>query len=254
MPRAVSSGSCELCGKSFRKSGMTRHLQSCLAKTGGAKNAAGRSIHLVIEDDDRPEYWLHLAVPATASLEEVDAYLRHIWLECCFHLSAFTIDQTYYDYTPFEIEEDDDFTDLIATWLNTNRKDMNVALGDVAPPGKRFRHEYDFGSTTELTLRSLAEIDGDGGGKIRLLARNDAPAVECVFCGAPASWVTRTEEDRIAMTGGLCEGCAARMDIDIDYPLPVLNSPRCGVCGYDGDTIIIGEPIGGFDDDDDGDE
>ena len=66
---------------------------------------------------------------------------------------------------------------------------------------------------------------------------NDAPAVECIFCGAPASWVTRTDGDLIAMTGGLCEQCATR--VAIDARLPLLNLPRCGVCGYDGETITI---------------
>lgn len=247
MPRNASKGNCELCGKSYRKSGMTRHLQSCLAKAGGGAGGAGRSIHLLVEDTFRPEYWLHLAVPAAASLLELDACLRHIWLECCFHLSAFTIDRAYYAYTPFR-EDENDSTDIFGILSDIERNNMNVALGDVAPPGKLFHHEYDFGSTTDLALRSLGEIDGDGGGQIRLLARNDAPAAVCVFCGAPASWAARTGDDWIAMTGGLCERCAPR--VDLDDRLPILNSPRCGVCGYDGDTIIIGEPIGGFDDDD----
>ena len=94
MPRVVSGGNCELCGKSYRKSGMTRHLQSCVAKIGLLGKSDGRpvkSVHIFVEDDYRPEYWMHLAMPASAALKELDQYLRDVWLECCGHLSSFNI-------------------------------------------------------------------------------------------------------------------------------------------------------------------
>ena len=55
-------------------------------------------------------------------------------------------------------------------------EDMDVALGEVLSPGIKFTHEYDFGTTTELSLRVVSEREGDLGGKsIRVLARNEAP-------------------------------------------------------------------------------
>lgn len=34
---------------------------------------------------------MQVAVPMTAPLRKLDHFLRHIWLECCGHLSAFDI-------------------------------------------------------------------------------------------------------------------------------------------------------------------
>ena len=228
MSRVTSNGNCELCGKSYRKSGMSRHLKSCLTKTAGADDKPGqqnKSIHLLVEDTDRPEYWLHLAVPEAMELAELDQYLRDIWLECCLHLSTFDIRRTFYDRVLFD---DDDFLIL------DDQQGMDVALGRVAPVGTRFSHRYDFGTTTELAIRSLAEVDG-WAEEIRLLARNHAPAIDCSICGAPAMWVGPSEDDWIAITAGLCDACASTSE----YRLPIVNSPRSGVCGYDGTPMQV---------------
>ena len=235
MPRIASSGKCELCGKSYRKSGMTRHLQSCLAKNGlpGETFSPVPSIHLFVEDDYRPEYWMHLAAPANLNLYLLDRYLRDTWLECCGHLSLFDIDKTFYcgDYV------DLDPIGLRGFFDDRNPdQDMNVPLERVAPPGVRFRYEYDFGTTSELNLRSVAEIAGPAG-EISLLARNDAPTFDCSICGALATWVSPSKDDWIAMTAGLCDTCAPTSE----YRLPVVNSPRSGVCGYDGTPVWIVE-------------
>ena len=248
MPQVTSSGKCELCGKSYRKTGMTRHLQSCIAKTGQPQESRRRhvrSIHLLVEDDYRPEYWMHLAVPARCTLEELDLYLRKTWLECCLHLSSFSIGRDNYFCPEYFLsmygEEDWGGKDPLAGLaqiIGLLREDveleMNVPLGQVVHIGSRFRHEYDFGTTTELTLRVLGEPDG-GDDEIRLLARNDAPALDCHRCGAPAAWVSPGEDDWMAMTAGLCDNCVPASE----YRLPIINSPRCGVCAYDGIPMQI---------------
>lgn len=248
MPRVASSGNCELCGKTYRKSGMTRHLQSCLAKNGLPRQPRRRhvrSIHLFVEDDYRPEYWMHLAAPASITLEELDQYLRDVWLECCLHLSSFSIGRNNYFCPEYFIsiygEEAEGgngplagLAGIIALLGEEEEQQMNVQLSQVAPPGVRFRYEYDFGTTSELNLRSVAEIAGPAGG-ISLLARNDAPSFDCSICGAPATWVSPSEDDWIAMTAGLCDSCAPTSE----YRLPIVNSPRSGVCGYDGALIVI---------------
>ena len=43
-----------------------------------------------------PMYWLHIEIPAKATLEDLDHFLRAVWLECCGHLSSFDIaDETF---------------------------------------------------------------------------------------------------------------------------------------------------------------
>lgn len=231
MPRIASSGNCELCGKSYRKSGMTRHLQSCLAKTGlpGEPRRDDKSIHLFVEDDYRPEYWMHLAAPASTELVELDQYLRDVWLECCWHLSSFFVGRAEYKWQIFEM--DDFFAAFRERELNT----MEVELGLVAPPRTEFSYWYDYGTTSELRLRTVGELAGNGSGQITLLARNDAPAIDCSLCGAPATWVSPAEDDWIAMTAGLCDACAPTSE----YRLPIVNSPRSGVCAYDGTPLQI---------------
>ena len=231
MPRVVSSGDCALCGKSYRKSGMTRHLQTCLARNGlpekpGKPHVA--SIHLFVEDDYRPEYWMHLAAPATTELAEIDQYLRDVWLECCWHLSSFFVGSTEYKWKIFEMDE------FFADFRGREIRPMEVGLAAVAPPRTQFGYWYDYGTTSELTLRSMAEIAGPDG-EITLLARNDAPATDCSICGAPATWVGPSEYDWIAMTAGLCDACAPTSE----YRLPIVNSPRSGVCAYDGEPIWV---------------
>ncbi len=233
MPQITSSGKCELCGKSYRKSGMTRHLQSCMAKA-APREEPGRvdkGIHLFVEDGYRPEYWMHLAVPENAQLLDLDQYLRDIWLECCLHLSSFFVGRAEYKYQIFEMD------DFLAAFGDRELDSMEVELALVAPPGARFSYWYDYGTTTELRLRSLGKVAADRSGRISLLARNDAPANDCSMCGAPATWVGPAEDDWIAMTAGLCDNCA----LASEYRLPVVNSPRCGVCAYDGIPLHIVE-------------
>ena len=95
-----------------------------------------------------------------------------------------------------------------------------------------FKHDYDFGTTTRLTLRVLGMVKVPlPAHEIRIVARNDAPEMLCE-CGQPATWVC-TEcywDDE----GLLCDKCAEDHECGEECLLPVVNSPRCGVCGYCG--------------------
>ena len=93
-----STGKCGLCGETFGKKQMTKHLDSCIKKKSGDEDLSakkkpkkGKIFHLVVEGRGQPEYWIHLAAPAQAKLTHLDSFMRDIWLECCGHLSAFNI-------------------------------------------------------------------------------------------------------------------------------------------------------------------
>ena len=99
--RTISNGKCSLCGGVFDKAAMTSHLKSCLRKqemAGAAtaqKEAKRRPVfHLSVEGRYLPEYWMHLEVPAGATLDTLDRFLRDTWLECCGHMSEFEIERT----------------------------------------------------------------------------------------------------------------------------------------------------------------
>jgi predicted RNA-binding Zn-ribbon protein involved in translation (DUF1610 family) len=178
----------------------------------------GRIFHLFAEGWARPEYWRHFELPARATLRDVDDFLRETWLECCGHLSAFTIDgQSYMPSADRELDA----------------RGMNISLEKVLYPGVKFRHEYDFGTTTELALRLIGEREGEVRGRaVRILARNAAPEFQCEDCGATATQVCT--ECLWEGEGWLCDQCAPEHACGEEMCLPVVNSPRMGMCGYTG--------------------
>ena len=204
---------------------MARHLVACekriLAKTksGGKKNQ-GKIFHLLVEGRYAPEYWMHLEVPATATLEELDGFLRDIWLECCGHLSDFTIEgERYTSAAPFAEMDDEG---------------MEVKLDETLRPKMKFYHDYDFGTTTHLALKVLSEREDQiKSSKVQLLARNEPPVYPCDSCGKPATQICA---QCVYEGGGLvCDDCAGGHECDEEMMLPVVNSPRVGMCGYTGD-------------------
>ncbi len=233
MATVANRGKCFLCDRSFSKAGMTRHLQSCRENSGGGEAGSGRrpkrsrqGFHLAVEGRYRSQYWLHLEIAGDVPLAALDSFLRLTWLECCGHLSSFVIDGT----THF-LEDMEEFAD-------PDDGDMEVSLVQVLRPGMKFAHEYDFGSTTELNLRVVSQGDVSVDRKgIRLLARNDAPAIPCVKCDSPAANFCA---ECYWGDGGFfyCEGCSGHHTVQSPSHegmfLPVVNSPRMGECAYTG--------------------
>jgi len=226
MARQTSQGKCNLCGEKFSKMAITRHLAKCQEaqlKTSPAKGASGNILHLAVEGRGSPYYWLHIEISADAKLADLDRFLRETWLECCGHLSAFTIAGQVYDVSP---EAD--------PWTGAKPKGMSAKLGDVLLPGVKFDHEYDFGTTTELTLKVVSEREGAIKSKsVQILARNEPPDIPCGVCGKPATQVC-TQCIYEGPAGWLCDEHAEAHACGEDYFLPVVNSPRVGMCGYTG--------------------
>jgi len=226
MARIQSTGTCRLCGGTFDKSGMTPHLKKCRKKKDAEAGAAGgaatetRMFHIVAEGRYAPVYWIHLEVPADATLNGLDWFLRRIWLECCGHLSAFEINGSWYVSHPSD-------------WTDDKNMD-EAAIGDVLGPRVRFIHKYDFGTTTDLRLRVASQYErACAEPDIRLLARNDPPLIPCSVCGKAATKVC--QYCSASGEGWLCDDCAEKHECDEYALLPVVNSPRVGQCGYDGE-------------------
>jgi len=238
--------------------------------------------HITAEGRYLPDYWMHLEVPAEATLTDLDGFLRKVWVECCGHLSAFTIGGTTYSSEPADFEnsdfedddsagedseddededmddedsededsddedEDSDEKDSAQAGFDSNilkaaslmfsqpkDKSLDAKLCEVLKPGTQFFHEYDFGSTTHLKLKVLSEYQGDVSRKtVQILARNEPLPIVCSSCGKPATKVCTA--CLYSGEGWLCDGCAAEHDCGDDAFLPVVNSPRVGVCGYTG--------------------
>jgi hypothetical protein len=178
----------------------------------------------MVQGEDAPEYWMHLEVEAREPLETLDYFLRTIWLECCGHLSCFTIKGTRYSSN----EEKP-----ICAYEREEKK-MSVKMGSVLAPGLRFFYEYDYGTTTALVLKVVSERAGkpSSDGAIQLLARNKPPQKVCSACGKPA---TKVCSDCIwEGEGWLCDECAQKHECGVEMLLSVVNSPRVGMCAYEG--------------------
>lgn len=112
---------------------------------------------------------------------------------------------------------------------------MGAPLATLAS-GSSFGYEYDFGSTTALGGQVLGERQGSiGRAAVRLLAQNASLRESCADCPDLATVVCPyciDSEERYLF----CDAHApAHEHADEDVYLPVVNSPRMGVCGYTGE-------------------
>lgn len=221
----MSRGTCSYCQNTYTGRGMYRHLAACDEREAAiaAEDKKAQKVklfHLVVKGTYSTDHWLHLEVPATATLHDLDQFLRDIWLECCGHLSQFTINDIN-----FVVHVD-------RSWFPDDRS-MDVKLGEVLYPDLEFSYEYDFGSTTHLDLRVVSEREGtvDKGELIQVMARNDPIDYQCDECGEPATVICVFCNYTL-----LCDECSETHECGMDGFLPVVNSPRMGVCGYTGDA------------------
>ncbi|MDR0835212.1 MAG: hypothetical protein LBN11_01350, partial [Tannerella sp.] len=218
------------------------------AKTG----QPGFSFLLKIEQHPRwgkSPYFLSLWVNSEAKMKDVDQFLRDIWLECCGHLSAFRNPQARRSgggmWGLFEAEEL-----LEQGKMKEYEKLMEKTSGEIPMSQKvknvfhtdlKLEYEYDFGSTTALLLTVVAAFPIKADKKIVLLSRNEPAEWLCDLCKtAPATQICAVhiwDEDSM-----FCDKCAkkhAKVCEDFaDYAaMPVVNSPRMGVCAYEGGVI-----------------
>ncbi|MCB0082298.1 MAG: hypothetical protein KDE47_15255 [Caldilineaceae bacterium] len=214
-----SQGSCMYCGKEMSKGGISRHLKSCSARQDAMADAAGDKeqalYHLQVQDAERGDYWLHLEMSGNATLQQLDKYLRAIWLECCGHLSTFFIGGAW---SGMEVA-------------------MNRQIDRVFDMTDVLDHIYDFGTSSETKIKYVGKRKGVPLTKhpIALMARNVIPAAPCQECGQPAAWLCTECIYEHDMSGFLCdEHGQAHPHDDYGGVMVYVNSPRVGMCGYAG--------------------
>jgi len=207
---------CPTCGQSYTRSGMGRHLQSCLGPGSGQL--------LFIESGDEPKYWLFVRASGKATLRDLDMLLRKTWLECCGHMSQFDINGQEY---VSQLLDRDGFD----YGGRPKPRTMAAKLSSALPKGGQFVHDYDFGSTTRVTGRMLGPVAAPKGETVSVLLRNPMPDWTCDRCDKPPT--------------GICPGCEMISCAECEEgpceceerwadPLLIVNSPRMGVCGYEG--------------------
>jgi hypothetical protein len=218
--RAESAGKCTSCGALLSKRQMLRHLAQCAYRD--VKDTAS-STQIRVDAPGSP-FWLDLDVKANATLRQLDDFLRHIWLECCGHLSSFEVGPNRY-----VVARSDDFFGP-----ESDERSMNTRVSASLPPvGSTFSYEYDYGSTTHLRIKVVAHRQAPSRREsVKLLARNDEPVWQCTECDEIATALCAYciyEGDAF-----VCEAHVEDHKCGDEAMLPVVNSPRMGVCGYTG--------------------
>lgn len=215
-----SKGTCFYCGQTFSKAGITKHLSKCpqrqeaIAKAETQKGNPEQLYHLRIQDAYRSAFWLDLEMRGSKRLQVLDDYLRAIWLECCGHMSQFSAGGGF-----------------------ERAVGMQRKISDVFQPGVELTHIYDFGTSSETVIKCVEVREGKPltSKAIALMARNLMPEYLCVECGKPATHLCMECLIEEQTEGTLCDKHTKQHPHE-DYgdPIPLVNSPRLGMCGYDG--------------------
>ena len=244
-----SEGKCLFCGKTFSKTGISRHLATHLkAKVEVGESEFGKSFLVKIETPKKwgqTPYFLTLWVGGNCSMETLDQFLRCIWLECCGHMSAFR--------NPKERRNFGGMFDMVEAYEHleqgnidkyeqlTGKISKKSKAKDIFYKGLELEYEYDFGSSTELTITVIDEYPIKADSKIVLLSRNEPPPIMCEICNKAIATKICTaclSEDATIFCDKCAKQHAKTCEDFADYAaMPVVNSPRTGVCGYEGGTI-----------------
>jgi hypothetical protein len=246
-----SGGKCLFCGETFTKVGIIRHLQSHL-KQKAKENALGKSYLVKVEPNPKwgaSPYFLSLLIDSKATMENIDRFLRDIWLECCGHMSAFRNPKNRRQgsgmWSFFKAEE------LLAKGKHKEYENLMEDIKGEVPmsrnvdkvfyKGLKLEYEYYFGSSTELLLTIVEEYSVKANELIVLLSRNEPLEWLCDICRKkPATQICTIhdwDDDSL-----FCDKCAKKHAKECedfrDYAaMPVVNSPRMSVCAYTGGCI-----------------
>lgn len=212
MQQMISKGKCRICSKEFSQRGIKKHILSCIKDSGKYKV-------FLIKAEAGP-FWVYFEIEQSKKLRQLDQFLRDLWMECCGHLSAFNIgNRRYSSYHELDFDEEH----------------MDIGINKVLMPKLKFHYEYDFGTTTELDLECIAEKKGNKG--ISIIARNDPVNFICEKCGGQAKFVC--VQCIWEGKGFVCQKCIKNHKCIEPNFLPIVNSPRIGMCGFTGEECRL---------------
>ncbi len=202
MPGIVHKpGPCYVCGRKYTKGYMKRHVLSEHYNEPGDQRCS-----LMLISDEYSSYWVLIDMPVTSTLLDLDRFLREIWLECCGHTSAFM------------------------HYREHDRIDKNKTLDEFSS-GHIIQYEYDPKCPTRLFIAFVKKVYRPAQEEaVRVMGRNDPYRIICQLC-------RKREATEVAISAGVhaycCKKCAEEHAGEYSF-LPVVNSPRTGICKYRG--------------------
>jgi hypothetical protein len=206
-----SEGYCIYCNKLFSKQEIGKHLAAHLSgmEKAGHESSAVNYCHIEVDSE---ELFLHLLVKGDAKMKVIDKFLKDIWLSAFGHKN-------------FKVS-------------------MSHLVEDVFEPRIKIFHDYDFGSTTRVFLKGLKHYHLNDKEKIILLSRNEPLKIHCSLCKKKPAAYLCTECFSDGDYSYFCEKCSVLHEEECkaftNYSqMPVVNSPRMGICGYEGGIIDV---------------
>jgi hypothetical protein len=91
------------------------------------------------------------------------------------------------------------------------------------------------GYSTELVLQVLETIEPCPQKKVIVLMENDPPPFSCEICKKQAQIISSHCGETTCSRCSKRHSCAEQEE-DTYMLMPLVNSPRTGVCGYEGKT------------------
>lgn len=215
-------GYCKYCGKDFTKLGMQRHLAACKDRKEAISPSEGEEscdyLELLLTTANK-DYWLFLDVKTSATLADLDRFIKAIWVESGDHLSDFVIGGMAFDSDA-----------QMAASRRVRGKKMNVSLADAFAETNEALYEYDFGSTTPVYIQVLDRHEGKCVSEpITILSRNKRRPETCVYCGEKeANWQDIWD---CSMKAIYCDDCKQELEPDGTESeaycfVPLANTPR----------------------------
>ena len=140
-----TKGKCSKCEKMYGVAQAGAHLLECALQSSTPSESMNEGYLLRIFCPGQPStYWIFATTPLNASLALLDAFLRGIWLECCGHLSEFTIGGRRY---------------ISHTESGRPSQSMINQVGQLLSPGSTCEYVYDLGSSTDLEIQVVAKVN-----------------------------------------------------------------------------------------------
>ncbi|NGX37426.1 MAG: hypothetical protein K1000chlam2_00580 [Chlamydiae bacterium] len=218
-----TQGKCFGCGEKYTPVKGRTHLLKCTDVLQSLRSDAELSEGYLIRVSwaELPDaYWMLIGVPKNLSLYILDEFLRDTWLECCGHLSMFIIHKRFYASYP-EPDSDD--------------MSMEKQISQIVSVGLKFDYVYDMGSSTDLKLKILGTIEACPQEKVTLLMQNDPPLLPCKSCKKEAHIICSLCGETTCQNCSERHSCAVQ-EKDTYMLMPLVNSPRAGICGYEGSS------------------
>ena len=219
-----TKGNCYICGVNLDSTEMKEHI---IEFHKGDENDQ-ECLLLKVEGAYDNGYWLYIDVHMEKTLKSLDTFLRNVWLECCGHLSEF-----------YECDHFPKYSTQGRFPIKNSRKMKTFAAGD------RFFHIYDYGSTTEIAITVIGKTWRKPQRSIvRVIARNTPFVYKCDDCGKKAFYLCEVFIEPFE-SQFYCFECSEKHEDDEHYLHRVTNSPRMGICAYDGyyDTFEFNQKL-----------